>query len=492
MRIMFVNPATAKYTRSVTSPLGLLSIASYLKSLGHSVCIYDRTLSKVGLDAFVDDFSPDICGISLLSYKSVKDSVFVSEKIRKRGIPVIWGGPFASSLADVILKADVCDAVSVGEGEETWKEICEYYSGLRNSLSEIKGLALCIDSQTVYTPQRDFIDLSVLPAIDWELVDIEKYFQSSFGCKKMLYLYAAKGCPFSCKFCYNKDFHRCTYRKRPLAVLLEEIRYLVEKHGLDGVYFADELWCTSREEMHGICDKLKGLGLDFVWGCQTRIGLFDADDFRYMYDSGCRWVFFGVESGSEKMLSQINKKLDYEKIVPTFSDCTKAGLVAIGSFISGFPGEDTEDLKKTVELINKLDSKMINLNYLALVPGSEIHKQLVARGLYNEPESIQELYKISPLERMEYNYSNIPDRDIKVVRACFMWRSFTSQTTGGEKFGFAKKVITDAVKSVFTGELLSFIASVFNAGTELMTIIIYSHLFIGTKKKYGIRLYKKI
>jgi len=101
----------------------------------------------------------------------------------------------------------------------------------------------------------------------FSVIDVPKYFQSSYGCKKMLYLYSAKGCPFSCVFCYNKDFHRCVYRKRPIDALLREISFLVKEYGMDGVYFADELWCKNVREMHEMCDALKSLQLDFVWGC---------------------------------------------------------------------------------------------------------------------------------------------------------------------------------------------------------------------------------
>lgn len=157
--------------------------------------------------------------------------------------------------------------VSIGEGEATWFDIVRYYDGEIKNIDDIKGIAYKNENgEVVRTQDRGFIDFSEIPPLDWQLIDVPRYFQSSYSCEKMMYLYAAKGCPFSCTFCYNKEFHKCSYRKRSLDFLLEEIKTLVRDYGMDGVYFADELWCTNRNEMHEICDALKSLDLDFVWG----------------------------------------------------------------------------------------------------------------------------------------------------------------------------------------------------------------------------------
>lgn len=488
MRILFVNPTTSLYTRSISAPLGLMSIASYLESKGHVVKIYDRAVERTSLQKVITDFKPQLSGISVLSYKLISDMLVVAAELKKSGIPVIVGGPLPSELAELTIKHDYIDAVSIGEGEETWLELAELYNTENPDLRVVRGLVIKDNNgKSFFTGKREFIDLAALPPINWELVDVPKYFQASYGCKRMLYLYSAKGCPFSCTFCYNKDFHRCTYRKKPLNILLEEIKHLVINYGLDGVYFADEMWCRNVSEMKEICTALKDLQLDFVWGCQTRIGLFEREDFRFMHECGCRWVFFGVESGSKKILERINKKICYDKIEDNFRFCREAGIACIGSFITGFPDETEDDLKRTVELAKKLDTSLINFNYLALVPGSEIYKELIEKRKYNEVESLEEFSKKNPLEKLEYNYSKIPDIDIKVIRAYFLWNSFfADDVPETEKFGFAKKVIGDALKSVKTGELISFITSTYFAGMEFLKIAYYAHFFPGVKKKYNL------
>ena len=490
MNILLVNPRTNMSSRAVTLPLGLLSIASFLADHGHHVRLYDRCVEKRSLEETASAFRADILGVSLISYKSFSDALAVSEYYKAKGVPVIWGGPTASVLPEAVFKNECVDAVSVGEGEQTWLELAEAVGRGETDFSSIAGMALRgADGGVYYTPQREFLDLSTLPDTDWSFVDVEKYFQTSYGCRRMLYLYAAKGCPFSCVFCYNREFHRCTYRKRPVEALLREIEYLVKNHGMDGVYFADELWCRNAREMHELCDALSSLKLDFVWGCQTRIGIFRQEDFDYMFRAGCRWVFFGVESGSKRVLELMNKRLAFDKIVPTFAACKKAGIVSIGSFIAGFPGEKEEDLRQTVALIEQLDTTLINLNFFIVMPGSEIYRRLVAEGRYPEITDLHRLEEEDFMLLLERNYSEIPARDLRVVQSWYMWRSFASNSVrvGDKKTSFTKKVIEDALHAVFGGGFRAFVLSSLYAAKEFLMIMFYAHAFPKIKKKYGIQ-----
>lgn len=87
----------------MTTPLGLLSIASFLEKNGYEVRLYDRTVEKISLKKVLAEFAPDVAGVSLISYKSFNDALRVSEQIKALGIPVIWGGPLASELPEAVL-----------------------------------------------------------------------------------------------------------------------------------------------------------------------------------------------------------------------------------------------------------------------------------------------------------------------------------------------------------------------------------------------------
>ena len=490
MNVLFINPKTNGYTRSVTAPLGLLSIASYLQAHGFSVRIFDRTVDKKPLKEVLAEFPVTIVGVSLISYYQYRDALALSQQLHAMGAQVVWGGALASVLPQAVLNTGVVDALSLGEGEATWLELALAKQSGNNDWSDIKGLALKDEKGNLFfTAQREFLDLSTLPDIDWSLVEVEKYYQSTYGCKRMLYLYMAKGCPFNCAFCYNKEFHRCTYRKRPTDVVLREIEYLVKNHGMDGVYFADELFCRTVKEMHAFCDALKALRLNFVWGGQTRIGIFSREDFEYMYRAGCRWLFFGVESGSRRMLRNINKRINYERIEPTFENCKNAGIYSIGAFIIGLPGETVDDARETVALIERLKTPMINVNYFIVAPGSDYHYQLSKAGKYPEITDVEMMKnRFSMGQKLVDNYSELPAADMKVIRAVYMWRSFRNNNlqVGEKRYSFTKKVIEDALKSVQFGSFKGFCVSTWGAGVEFLRTFYYAHFHKKIKKKYGI------
>ncbi len=491
MNVLFINPKIRDYSRSVTTPLGLLSIASTLQANGFSVRIYDRTVQKESLADVLRAFRPELVGVSLVSFKSFFDALDVSEQIKKRlSVPIVWGGPLASELPEATLVNACVDAVSVSEGEYTWLDLAKAVRSGQTDFSGIRGLVLrAPDGGCLRTEDRPFLDLGELPDLDWTLIPVEKYFQSNFGCKRMLYIYAAKGCPNSCTFCYNKDFHKCKYRKRPIEAVLRDIRYLAENHGADGVYFADELWCRSRQELRDVCDALRSLNLDIRWGCQTRIGLFDESDFKCMYDAGCRWILFGVESGSKRVLAAMNKRIDYDKIVPTFRDCRSAGIAPVGSFIIGFPGETPDDARETVALIERLDTDLISLNAFMVFPASDMYYKLVREGKYPAITDLRTIAKEDPMRYLRYNYSEIPDRDVKVLQAAYMWRSFRTggKSIDGKRGSFTKKVIEDALHSLNGDSVASFLWSAWRAGLEFLHYFFYAHAFPKIKKKYGVR-----
>ena len=187
--------------------------------------------------------------------------------------------------------------------------------------------------------------------------------------------------------------------------------------------------------------------------------------------------------GEEKM----NKRIAYGKIEQTFADCKKAGIVAIGSFIIGFPGETPDDVRQTVSLIERLDTSLINLNYYIVVPGSDMYRQLVEEGKYPTVTDLRMLADCDPMQHVEYNFSEVPSLDIKVIRSWYMWRSFISKdiAVDGEKTSFTKKVIVDALKSVKSGDLFVFLMATWNAGLEFLRTWYYAHAYPEIKRRYG-------
>ncbi len=490
MRILLINPIAERYTRGIANPLGLLSIATYLDRRGHEVKILDRSLKATNIKKELESYMPDVVGVSVYSMKSFTDSVKVSKAAQKFGVKkVVWGGPFVSLAPKLALDEGCVDIISIGEGEETWLELLTAIEN-GDDLENVKGLAFFKNGELYKTADREFMDLSKCGPIDFKFIDVEKYLFTEYGCNRVFALYMSKGCIGSCAFCYNREFHRCTYRARPVEDFLSEVKYLVENHGVDCIYFADELWCVTKEEMQSQCRAFKASGIDFKWGVQTRIGIFDGDDFKTMYDAGCRWIDFGIESGSPSMLKKIRKGIPYDKIEPTFEACSEAGLISLANFIVGFPDETPEQLMETIALAKRIKATQRTFFVFIPGPGSQFYRELTESGRYVPPKNLKGYTKTKLFYKPDPNFSQIPEMELRVVRAFFLWKSFSRKHFSAESksYSIAKKDIQDVFKQ-FRGHGIKYaLQLIWISAYEFLLIFCDANFHPRIKKKYGLKL----
>ena len=490
MKVLFFFPATGYYNRALSNPLGLLSIASFLKRRGHEVKIVDRNIEKVRLRSVVREFCPDAVGVSVMSARGIKDAVQISKCVNALGIPVIWGGQMPSMQPEMALSCEYVDYVSVGEGEYVWLDILNALSAARG-LDDIPGIAYRgPDGAVRSVPCRPFEDLADVGAMDFSLLKMEKYTQTYLGCRKMVYLFSAKGCPGNCAFCSNPFFHKSKFRRRPTEYVIQDLKYLTEHYGVDGVYFSDELWCLRREEMLEFCNALKESGIRIRFGIQLRVGLFNEADFRLLYDCGCRWVFFGIESGNAEMQRRIHKHLDFNKVRDTFEIMDRIGLTSFASMIIGYPDETAEQLKDSVRLMNSVKASMRPVYHFTPLPGTEFYNEVVSRGIYTPPKTLKEMTRVIETESLGVNLSQVPDVDLKVIRSWYNWQAFTDKKAlkSGKSFEFAFDTIRSGLHSISMRGAVSFFVNGFSAFKEFAATFWYSHAYPSVVKKYELNV----
>jgi len=492
VRILIFHPSTNYFIKAPSVPLGALSIATFLKDRGHTVKISDRCIKKENIKKLIKMFKPDLVGLSIMSARGIEDAKYISETTKKLNIPVIWGGHYPTFIFEDALNSGVVDAVVLNEGEYTITELINELEKKTpvNRMDSIDGLAFLRNGEIIVTKPRAFADLADLPVIDYSLVDVPKYFQTWFGCKKMLYLYGSKGCPFTCTFCYNHAYNNSTYRKRPNDDLFAEFDYLVKEHGMDGIYFTDDVFCPKKEDLRNFCSIMKQKNYNLTWGCQARIGQFDSEDFRLLHDSGCRWVFFGIETGSEEMQHKVKKNLDFSKMEDTFRVTKDLGIITISSLIIGFPDETEEQLRDTVNLTKRIKADLYPVNLYTPNIEQELCQELIQKGRFNPPKTLDEHAKLNQTNDYYKSFSTIPKRELMVIRSYFHWISFTRKDTGAssKSFEFAGKAINDAVINIFRFGIISFVFTSVNSTRTFINVVwnVFAHPKI--RKKYG--LYK--
>ncbi len=486
---MLINPSMPVFGRVPSLPLGLVSIASYLKAYGHDAKIIECLVESSDVSKALKEYKPDIVGISAISFLSSIEAKRLTELVHSNGIKVVLGGQAATAAPELILKEAKPDFIILGEGEITWLELVNTLES-GDEISSVNGLAYTENGEVTYTKQRDVADISQFPDIDWSLINVENYFSSFFGCDKMLYLHASKGCPAQCTFCSNQTFHQHKNRCRKPEQVMRDIDYLYSK-GANGIYFSDELFVPQRELRTQLCEMLIERNYNLTWGCQMRLGVLNEDDVKLMYKAGCRWILFGIESGNPERIKSIRKNIDLSIAKETIEWCEKAGMTVQASFIIGFPEETEEEIRNTVSFAKDLNSSIINVNILVPLPNSEIYEYAYKQKNFRFPDSIRGLaleVEQNATDKVVVNLSNVDNVDLKVVHNYFHWQSFIGKgTVKDDSYGIIKKLASDTFNRIFKHGFKGFIYGTYSSVKQFLTVYYYSHFHRKIRKKYGLK-----
>lgn len=365
-------------------PLNLLSLAAYLEREGYECDILDTRIS----DIHQYDFSAtDVVGISAMTGPQVKYGLSSARFVRDRHpeIPIIWGGIHPSLHAEETASHALVDYVVIGEGEQT---LLELFRALEQGKDPgtVAGLAFERDGNVVRTPARPLIkELDTLPLPAYHLVNMDDYsnIRNAFDYQ------SSRGCPFRCAFCYNLEFTRRRYRAKSAERVVEDLKRLKERYHIRHVGFVDDEFFIQRKRVNRFVDLLLEADLNITWSASCRLDIlqkYSVQNLARMKQSGLHRLYFGAESGSQRILEIINKDIKVEQIFSGADLALKAGIVPVLSFMSGFPDETGQDLDRTVDVIDRLwriDPKVV-VNGVFIFnpyPGGELFQKAVEKGV---------------------------------------------------------------------------------------------------------------
>lgn len=384
MKITFVNLFDYLMTpledvdRSL--PLGILSLAQVINNnkrhsaqvismkplyISGAMKVSESFKSNIENDAqFLIHSNPDIISMYTMC-NTYHVALSLAKKIKSINprIIVLFGGPQATIVAEETLKRYECvDGIGLGEGEANIIGILDAYSN--NSFNNVNGLAYRIGSEIVIKNDENLVEnLDTLPMLDLNSYNYE--IQDSVG------IDVGRGCPFSCIFCSTKSFWKRKFRIKSANRIYDEIAFYKSKYNVKKFKFEHDLFVANRVLVMDLCEKIKNSDLEIEWGCSARIDTVDEKLLEEMASAGCNHIFFGIESGSERMQKELKKNLRIDDVKSTISSIVKYGIKGIVSFIYGFPEETEEDIEATLNLI-----KYIYDNYLDEVRVGNIKLQL--------------------------------------------------------------------------------------------------------------------
>lgn len=381
MKIILTRPDY--HTHLITPALNLGYLSAYLKRAGFQVQIIDAlnlSLSNQELASRARD--ADLVGVYALSdfYPQVKD---LTRRLKERNLRVVIGGPHASCLPEETLRDTGADFIVIGEGEETLLELAQ---ALKDSgpTAGIKGL-LGHDNRVT---RRGFIsELDSIPFPDWGQIDPRKCKKAPHGAVVKNFpvapLITSRGCPFACKFCASPYLWERKIRFRSPGNVVEEIEYLVKDFGVREIHFEDDNLTLRKAHIEEICNLILKKNLKISWATPNgvRADTLDRDLIRLMKRSGCYFLVFGIESGSQKILDNIRKETNLGAIEQAVRLAHDEGLITQGFFIFGLPGETKETLQETVSFAKRIPLDRAQFLLLDVLPGSELWDELGGAGI---------------------------------------------------------------------------------------------------------------
>jgi len=263
-----------------------------------------------------------------------------------------------------------------------FSELFDVIAGLQDPES-VSGLAYRANGEIrIRNDQKRITAIDDLPLPAFELLPHDKYSEPGMP-RPFGMIQSARGCPYACNFCVRSYGRRLT-TKSPRQVV-DEIRLLIDRHKIRSLRFIDDTFSANRERAIRICKEMVAAKIDLQWACLTRTDAVDAELLGEMKAAGCRRIYFGVESGSQRILDRYNKRIKKNEALAALLLCREVGLETSGFFMMGLPFETEEDFEETIEFARNARLTYAMVVPLTLYPGTELfdhHKEHVRFSLF--------------------------------------------------------------------------------------------------------------
>ena len=397
-------------TLNRTPPLSVAYLAGSLEAAGHTAQIIDAVGEALG--AMTPGYRPDILingltvneiveriradtnfiGISCLfshEWPLVRDLI-ATIAARYPGIPIVLGGEHATALPEYCLDdAPDLDVCVLGEGEETVVELVEAFAS-DTQLTDIAGIAFRSANGVEKTAPRARIrDIDKIPPPRWDLTPVDAYLDGglSFGVDRgrTMPLLATRGCPYQCTFCSSPKMWTTRYTTRDPEQVVAEISDYVRRYGAKNFDFYDLTSIVKRDWILAFCELLTKRDLRITWQLPsgTRSEALDGPVLEAMYRTGCRNITYAPESGSERTLDLIKKKVKLARLEESMRTAVRTGLNVKANIMIGFPDEKDDNLRETLGFVFRMARygvHDVSVWSFSPYPGSELFSQLRADG----------------------------------------------------------------------------------------------------------------
>ncbi len=357
-----------------TPHIGMAYLLGVAKGRGLKAKYIDMAMDSVAIEELLDYVSqarPKLIGITAYTVQIRAAGIIAAQIKRESPSTIICvGGPHATAIPHQTLdEFPSIDFIVRGEGEDLLPKLLDAM-GNETMLTKLPGVVTRGGGQDAWCPITNIDDL---PFPAWEEFDLSKYPGTYPHRKKLeLPMISGRGCPYHCVFCCRALGH--VVRLRSVQSVVAEIERNIREYGCESIAFLDETFAFNRKWSDEFFTTMitHGLNKRISWSCSTRVSNTSPELLRRMREAGCYYIFFGLESADDTTLKMIKKGITVEQMRNAIKWTKQAGIIPVGAFIIGLPGDTEEHVFRAIRLAEELDLYSVTFPIAVPFPGTEL------------------------------------------------------------------------------------------------------------------------
>jgi radical SAM superfamily enzyme YgiQ (UPF0313 family) len=384
LHVTLVNPPypSGSHQHPPFMPLGLGYLAAVLEKNQYEVGVIDCQALKLSYEEFRSEIGkrqPSVVGITsaTLTYKSALRIAQIAKEVWPNCITILGGSHVTFWDDKALQECPALDVVVRKEGENTILELMKRIEA-DESYSNVLGTTCRKDGEIVQNPDRAYIEnLDDLPFPAhhlWPIESLRKYGTIVFP------LVTSRGCVYWCDFCTAVRMFGRRYRMRSPKNVVDELEFLHKNFSADQFTFYDDAFTVDKARAEEICTEIKNRKLKIKWDCETRVDMVTKELLLRMKEAGCIAVWFGVESGSQRVINAMRKGFSIAQTINAFKWAKEVGLMTVASAIIGFPGETKETAWETINLVKRLNPDAVGYYIATPYPGTPMYDVVKENG----------------------------------------------------------------------------------------------------------------
>lgn len=407
MNVLLTTSAAPDQTPFSTTekrpPIGIGYLISVLRNAGHKVFFIDNYLQPSDFleTSYLQNNNIDIIGIytNTICFRDTLRMVYCIEDLRQSrqwNGKVVVGGPHASVAPETI--PDFIDHIVIGEGEYALLDIVD---------GKIK------ERIVKYSPIAD-LDQLPMPAWDY-FADLPYDWSGNWLPQGPVFtMNTSRGCPFDCSFCSVGSIWGKRYTYLSAERIVADIKYLITNHGAKGIYFREDNFTLNKKRLRKFCNLMIENNLAIPWVCESRASSLTRNTVELMARAGAKGAYIGVESGSQRLLDFMHKRIKIEDVRRAFRLCKEFGINTAASIIVGVPTETENDLDMTKNLLNEITPTVTWFNVFVGIPKSKLYAYSIENKLYEFIDDRGLVYLKGHNQRVRRWYGKTWDANIPI------------------------------------------------------------------------------